>query len=616
MIKRAKAVYRGKMWFLFLLLGTCLADTALFQTNFSEGTFRITTPGRYYLAEDISFSPNTMLNAYDSGWVRDDQFVSNGGHYGDAEYTLGFFAVITIEADDVELDLNGHRLEQSASHALLQRFLALIELANSPFLSGQGPHSFTNGFVPARRCRIHNGILGRSAHHGIHGNANVDITIEDILFEGFEVASVALNGVDGLVMRNCDGTNRKDIPVLGTFSSARFIQRYVDYLVDSSSTVTLTVQGTELSAADIRASLYSAINNVHSDVTGGGEIDESKHPDLYALFANTDGLIDGNNYGVLINKLGVAINDFPEKPKPPNADQSASNVRIHNVCMSNILGNIREIVGIRHCSTIATDPVGSVIQLLNTYQGQPLTISSLDETKAEYTGNVAANAQLLVAKAALAGEFVGSGLDTSRGTAYQELIDWVEAGNTSAPEAKLAHLVEYGGWQCNGDSMAHVQKGSVGFKIDGVKGALITDCDVAILENHGAPGSTRCGPYDHSHPLGFQVGYNGATARGMSFAGSEDVIVRRCSVSGVRSYHGDAYGYDVFTDSTEITFNHNDAFHITADEGNSIAYHLDKNTGFSDVKNWCSAEMIAPNGKTFDVWNEGGCKHTIEEENC
>ena len=41
---------------------------------------------------------------------------------------------------------------------------------------------------------IKNGTLGKSSHHGIHGNNMSNILIENLLIEDFEVAGIALNG--------------------------------------------------------------------------------------------------------------------------------------------------------------------------------------------------------------------------------------------------------------------------------------------------------------------------------------------------------------------------------------------------------------------------------------
>jgi hypothetical protein len=98
-------------------------------------TFRIRTPGVYRLGEDISFNPNSRF-AGGNGAPTEEQFVA--GLYSRRAYGLGFFAAITIECSDVDLDLAGHKLEQSVEHALTQRFFSLIELADAPFHYAQG----------------------------------------------------------------------------------------------------------------------------------------------------------------------------------------------------------------------------------------------------------------------------------------------------------------------------------------------------------------------------------------------------------------------------------------------------------------------------------------------
>lgn len=100
-------------------------------------TYRIRTPGVYRLGSDISFNPNSRFSGgHGHGHPTEEQFVN--GLYDRRAYALGFFAAITIECSDVDLDLAGHTLEQSVEHALTQRFFSLIELANAPFHFGQG----------------------------------------------------------------------------------------------------------------------------------------------------------------------------------------------------------------------------------------------------------------------------------------------------------------------------------------------------------------------------------------------------------------------------------------------------------------------------------------------
>ena len=146
---------------------------AIKQSHFQDGTLRITTPGVYILQENIIFSPSTLFPT-------PEQVTSGLYPIGkDGPYHLGFFAAIAIESPNVIIDLNGKSITQSREHNLNQRFFSVIELANSPFVPGQGPHSFINtfGWKPASNVLIMNGELLESSHHGIHGNENNKVMV-------------------------------------------------------------------------------------------------------------------------------------------------------------------------------------------------------------------------------------------------------------------------------------------------------------------------------------------------------------------------------------------------------------------------------------------------------
>jgi len=598
------------MWRLLALVAGCAANVVeLRQSDFTTGTYRITEPGTYRLVEDINFMPNNNgPTAYESCWPSASQL---GTTYPADTYALGFFAAITIETSDVILDLNNHVLEQSAEHALLQRFFILIELSNSPFLTGQGPHTFTREYIPATRVTVRNGRLGRSSHHSIHGNLNVDVTLEHLRMEGFEVVGVALNGVERLIMRHCELTNRKDVPVLGSFSAARFLQRYIDWLVSAGSSTTLNVRGTALSAADVRTALRNAINNVYADVMATGSINKAAHPVEYALFANVAGLIDGNAYGVLLNKAGVAVNGFPSRPKPPFSEGPSKNVELIDVNVYHHQSSIREVVALVKAGSVVSDSVGAILQLLNQHSDSGAYVT-LDPSGAYYTGNPVADAQLFVGKAILTGELASSGLDTSRNGVTSDVVAWAEAHT----DGSLTALAADESWQCNGDSMAHVQKGAIGFKIDGTNNARLTDCSVNGLTNFGPAGSSACGAYKFSHPAATLPGYNGAHARGFTFAGSKHITVRSSYAAGVKSTHGNAIGFDIFTDSTNVDLTDCSASLVTADAHNATGFHLGGSTSFSDLRRWCATLITAPHGTALQVWDENGVKNDVHAENC
>lgn len=579
------------------------------NADFSEGTYRITEPGIYRLAEDISFNPHPAGSLDDKGRVLDSYkagrpFRSQYGvgarnKYDPKGYGIGFFAAIAVESDDVTIDLNGFRLEQSAEHALHQRFFAVIELANKPFIPKQGPSDFGSNFISAKHVTIKNGTVGRSAHHGIHGNGNVDVKIHNVSFRDYEVAAVALNGVQKLRVRNCDAKSRDDVPVVGAYSSARFIGLYLDWLVFTNSKTTLKVLGEPLDVREIRDELRRTINAVYEDVIyEGGWIDPMEHPEAFALYHNDYGVIDGNSYGFLINPIGAAVFGFPQGVETP-----AQDVLFENVHVLEQRANVSEVIALSREGRVVTDPIGAVFMThnVNPWTGEPLTISALDDPDARYIGNALSNAQAIVAKAARNGEFP-SFLDVSRNTIDQGIIDWIEG---EKPLTAIASGPE--DYYCNGDTMFHVNKGVIGFKIDGAKWVSLRNVSVSNLENFGEAGSRICGEYEHSHPAATLPYYGGAKVRGYSVAGSSYVRFSSARARNLRSHSDSVFAFDVFTDSHRIDLHRTSVSGLYAgmyqfssvDSMHSAkAYGLRIGVGASSVRTrrFRARRMVAPGG--------------------
>jgi hypothetical protein len=266
------------------------------KDDFNEGTLIITQPGSYKLCEDITFYPHVNPPTSSSEGAANAFEPIFPGPYDENAFGLGFFAAISIATSDVTINLDGHTIEQSQEHALLQRFFAVIELADSPFIKGTGPAQFvgeTNQLNAASNIAILGpGTIGRSSHHGIHGNDNDNVLIDGVTFEDFEVAAVSINNANNLLITNCDiSNNRHDVPVLGMFSAAKFIRPYGKILKDVGFTMRL--RGVVTSASDVYDGLVESINNVFSDVMTSGEIQRSTHPNEYDLYHNELGVVDG-----------------------------------------------------------------------------------------------------------------------------------------------------------------------------------------------------------------------------------------------------------------------------------------------------------------------------------
>ena len=120
----------------------------IFLTNsdFKKGTYRITKPGHYKIKEDIIFSPNENIYTSKTPLTNNllDNFIplESQEYYKMPPYHLGFFAAITVESDNVIIDLNNYSIRQSKLHYINQRFFSIIQLNETPFISTQGPSNF------------------------------------------------------------------------------------------------------------------------------------------------------------------------------------------------------------------------------------------------------------------------------------------------------------------------------------------------------------------------------------------------------------------------------------------------------------------------------------------
>ena len=165
--------------------GNC---TLLRQSDFDHGTYQIKKGGLYVLCEDVEFNP-------------DPQYLQSNSKYSENKaYSMGYFAAITVECDNVIIDLQGCTIRQSYEHYFAQRFFNVIELASSPFITNQGPALVNQStsdypYTAANHCLIINGTIGLSSHGGIHGNNNEHILLQKINVQDFESCGIQLNGV-------------------------------------------------------------------------------------------------------------------------------------------------------------------------------------------------------------------------------------------------------------------------------------------------------------------------------------------------------------------------------------------------------------------------------------
>ena len=168
----------------------------LMRDDFTHGTFRITTSGKYCLGENILFDPvpETPVST-DWEWFPQDanKYPACDTLKGGA-FAMGFFAAISIETSDVEIDLNNFVMRCSLSFYSQQRFFSQIEIGTAPYMQGFGPANFG----PAEEhsnIYIHDGSLGLSSHHAVHSNEAHNVRLERLQISSFGVCHFYMHSV-------------------------------------------------------------------------------------------------------------------------------------------------------------------------------------------------------------------------------------------------------------------------------------------------------------------------------------------------------------------------------------------------------------------------------------
>jgi hypothetical protein len=475
------------------------------QRDFRKGTFRITEPGRYILKENIVFAPNPN-NRFRP---RPDQ-----EEYKSLAYSLGFFAAITIEADGVEIDLNGKELRQSDEMAWMQRFYANIETASTPFIPNQGPGNFGPVIVSPKYIYIHNGILGRSSHHAIHGNSNQYVYIEDVRMVDYEFIGSALNGSNYVVHSHCDiRHNFRDVKVLASWSTALFAQQFMEdaekYVLQNNPK--LVGSSTFKTFRTGLKNLTSSIEATRKILMNGGEVIDS-------LYKNPSKVGDGNMYGILSYPRGFAINAFTT----PDVDNVAKHWLISDCKIRHIKGNVDEVITVQ-------DPEGKVQK---GPAGDVLKLKDCVNKDGTYRHNPIADG--IIALASLK-QLVPS-LPVGTLHVHPNIIQWA-SGNLS-----FSQLLRNGFslWTTQ-DSMAHHNKGILGIRLDGTRNVQVKNVEIKDIQNIGRAGSE----------LG-KKRYIGCLSSGIHLAYITDALLENLKIQGIESQSGLATGIQLINQSTGI----------------------------------------------------------------
>lgn len=509
----------------------------LTNADFSEGTLIVTHACLLDLQEDVVFGPNPHHGFTVRRPEQSDTYKHESG------FSVGFFAAISIEArSGVVLEGNGHTFSQHPSHAMLQRFYAHIELANSPFVVGEGPVPFAPLFRPAKNVLIKNVRFGRSAHFGVSGNGNENIFLQHLTFADYEIAAFKLNGVHGALVQDVRALGHfTNVPVNAEFSQTTFL---LDMLKRAPH------RPPELDSAIHRIQALHV--QARADIESLGRISKTLHEEAYNLFASDSGIqTGGTTYGFVITDLGSAVGpiqmDHSEKG-------SSRDVFIERVSVTGTRSHTVEFVTlVDHKGQFIHGPIGGL-----------LNIDRIFKQYGSITKDPLANLMFEFAR------YYETLSPTSRHGLGRPnipipLLMWVE--RTGGPlDASFGRMMKENGMRVstNSDGMGHVNKGLMVCRIQSSDNVYLVDVDLGDAFATGPPpyrGSdvwmpvgTSINPVtyngkDHrgGHPLQHPMyGYHGNDIHGLAIASSYDVSYEGISTGHLNSINGRAVKLEEF----------------------------------------------------------------------
>ena len=254
---------------------------------------------------------------------------------------------------------------------------------------------------------------------------------------------------------NISGASQ-NIPVISTYSQARFIRPFLNKVKKDHPKAVLRLQNGEKTVDDIINDLESSLDAAKKDVMAGKKVQDE-------FLTNKTGLYDGCVYGIVLNVNGVVINDFIKERTFETLGNK--NLFLENININNIISEPLEIIGISpvkeedpikektrsakaeknpaYGGKTQVGPVGDVFQITNCTCNGGI-----------YKENILSNAQLIIGKY--------NDTNNKYGTVNisKEVIDWAEKGKTIN---SIINDDIY--FTSGGDSMAHTMKGNIGLFI-------------------------------------------------------------------------------------------------------------------------------------------------------
>jgi hypothetical protein len=328
---------------------------------------------------------------------------------------------------------------------------------------------------PASNVSIVNCILGRSSHHGIHGNSVKGVSIENVTIKDFEVGGISLNDVRHVNINTVKIGPSMRMTFSAFLSQAIFLDHMTNVVGMGDPVLKTLIKSTSFLLRGKKTSAAAVYEKLNVDLN---KFLEGRKGDLADLIGPL-GLPDGSAiYGIVIHKSGPAIGDFgscPMKDFIAKKNSLVGDVRLTSIEVHDLAVAPEAWISLKHGGRPVMGPAGAVFRATH-----------LNGSSGEYLGNPLADA--IIATAHVLNEAKAFGEDSAlaqRASEYfgaanipEEILNWAAEG-----KAKLDFSTF--GISCSGDSMSHFNKGVVGIRLEYLSAPMLENIKISKLENFG-----------------------------------------------------------------------------------------------------------------------------------
>lgn len=295
-------------------------------------TYFISVPGYYLLTDDILYNPILSI----------DQDMSKINIYP---------SIITIQSDNVILDLNGHCIQQNNIYH--QRYFTLINILN------------------CKNIIITNGKLGLSSKNSIFCH-NIQSTIfSKLSIYHFEQNGIKIINGSKILFDNIKiGPNRQNIPISSNYDAALLLSQYAKHILCSHNQLLSINQSEKLQS--YKSLLDIRISNTTQNLLSNNTLSDP-------LFTNSQKMLpDIPSHAIFITSSNHTDINFTDESQHLKLCENETldenigwkslyckNIYINQVNIDNINVKIKHIIGISQSDSngIQKDVVGNVFNI-------------------------------------------------------------------------------------------------------------------------------------------------------------------------------------------------------------------------------------------------------------